>query len=130
MRHDRSAFLMHTGITIALCYLILDVMHLSQDPQVAEKFLSMEKAGLFSGFHSVTIEELSMRFFAALALGVSLVSVQRGVYCILSFVCVGSGISDPEQWPPFNGCISEACCLKKFWRCVVVKQPHCSGPSG
>lgn len=116
MRHNRTAFLMYTGITITVCYLLLDGMHLSQDPQVAEKFFSVEKAGLFSRLHSVTLEELSIRFFAVLALGVSLVSVQRGVYSILSFVCVGLGISDPEQWPPFNGCISDTCCLRKFWR--------------
>lgn len=116
MRRNRTAFLMHTGITIAVCYLLLDGMHLSQDPRVAEKFFSVEKAGLFSRLHSVTLEELSIRFFAALALGVSLVSVQRGVYSILSFICVGSGISDPEQWPPFNGSILEASCLRKFWR--------------
>lgn len=116
MRRNRTAFLMHTGITITVCYLLLDGMHLSQDPQIAEKFFSVEKAGLFSRLHSVTLEELSIRFFAALALGVSLVSVQRGVYSILSFICVGLRISDPEQWPPFNGDISDACCLRKFWR--------------
>lgn len=127
MRHDRSAFLMHTGITIAVCYLLLDGMLLSQDPQVAEKYFSLEKASLFSRLHSVTLDELVMRFFTALALGVSLVSVQRGTYCILAFVCVGLGISDPEQWPPFNGAISEACSLRKFWRCVAVEHPFCSG---
>lgn len=129
MRHDRSAFLMHTGITIAVCYLLLDGMLLSQDPQVAEKYFSLEKASFFSRLHSVTLDELVMRFFTALALGVSLVSVQRGAYCILAFVCVGLGISDPEQWPPFNGAISEACSLRKFWRCVPVKHPFCSGKS-
>lgn len=121
VRHNRPAFLMHTGMTILVCYLVLDGMHSLQDPQVTEKFFSVENAGLFSRFNSVTLEELSARFFAALALGVSLVSVQRGVYCVLSFICVGLGISDPERWPPFNGCISEACCLRKFWRCVAVK---------
>lgn len=119
MRHNRPAFLMHTGITIVVCYLLLDGMHSLQDPQVAEEFFTVEKAGLLSRLHSVTLEELFVRFFAALALGVSLVSVQRGVYCILSFICVGLGISDPEKWPPFNGSISEACCLRKFWRCVA-----------
>lgn len=121
MHRNRTAFLMHTGITIVVCYLLLDGMHLSQDPQVAEKYFSVEMAGFFSRLHSVTLEELSIRLFAALALGVSLVSVQRGVYSILSFVFVGLGISHPEQWPPFNGSVSEACSLRKFWRCVVVK---------
>lgn len=122
MRRNRIAFLKHTGVTIAACYLILDAMNLSQDPRVVEKFFSVEKAGLFSRVYLVTLEELCMRFFAALALGLGLVSVQRGMYCILAFVCVLSGISDPEQWPPFNGCLSEACCLRKFWRCVAEEQ--------
>ena len=88
IRHDCAAFLMYTGITTA-AYLLWDVMHLSQDPQVAKKFFSVEEAGLFSRIHSVTPEELSMRFFAAPALGVSLVSGQRGAYYTLPFVFVG-----------------------------------------
>lgn len=130
LRHNRSAFLIHTGVTIAICYLILDGMLLSQDPQVAAKFFSEEKTALFSRLGSVTLEELSMRFFAALGLGVSLVSVQRGAYCILALICVGLGFNEPEQWPPFNGSLSEAYCLRKFWRYVAVPQPCCTDPTG
>lgn len=113
---NRIAFLIRTGITIAVCYLLLDGMNASQDPQAAEKFFSVEKAGLFSRLHSVTLEEFFMRFFAALGLGVSLVSVQRGMYNILAFICVASGASQPKQWPPFNGSISQIYSLRKFWR--------------
>lgn len=116
LRQDRIAFLLHTGVTFMACYLILDGLHASQDPALAAKFFSVDKTGLFSRFDQVTAEEFVMRFFTAVALGASLVSVQRGVYCLMAFVCVLFKASDPSEWPPFNGSVLEIYCLRTFWR--------------
>lgn len=121
LRQDRVAFLVHTGVTFIACYLILDGLHASQDPALAAKFFSVDKAGLFSRLDNVTAEEVGMRFFTAVALGASLVSVQRGVYCLMAFVCVLFKASDPSEWPPFNGAISEIYCLRTFWRYALFQ---------
>lgn len=64
-----------------------------------------------------------MRFFAAMGLGAGLISVQRGVYSLLAFFCVASGLHHPSQWPPFNGPFSSIYSLRSFWRFVLL-YPH------
>ncbi|KAM7214757.1 hypothetical protein V8F06_009829, partial [Rhypophila decipiens] len=56
-----------------------------------------------------------MRFSAAIAMGASLISVQRGVYNICAFVSVLIGLSEPDNWPPFTGPFKEIVSLRKFW---------------
>ena len=116
LRQSRTRFLAHRAVTIFICYMILDAMDSSSDSDIADKFYSSDKIGLLSRIQDVSLEELVMRFFAALALGMSLVSVQRGVYCVLSFVCVAMRLHHPEDWPPFNGSILEIYSLRNFWR--------------
>ncbi|ETS87869.1 hypothetical protein PFICI_01697 [Pestalotiopsis fici W106-1] len=112
---SRRRYLWHTTVTIAVCYLILDIMDSSSDAEVASKFYSPDKIGLFSRLGDITIEELFMRFFAAVGLCAGLVSFQRGVYSVVALVCVGSGLSASEDWPPFNGPILQAYSLRRFW---------------
>lgn len=115
--HSRRRFLLDTGLTIIVCYLILDAMNSSQnDDYMAEEFYSLDKIGLFSRIREVTLRELVMRFFAAVGLGAGLVSFQRGVYSIAAFVCVAARLSSPLDWPPFNGPISRISSLRYFWR--------------
>ena len=115
---SRSAFLVHTLKTIVVCYLVLDVMDVSADPAVTDKFYSLDKVPLLSRIGQVSAEEFMMRIFAALGLGAGLVSVQRGVYNICAFVTVATGFSDPEDWPPFNGPFGAIHSLRSFWRYV------------
>lgn len=116
LSQSRLRFLLHMGVTIIVCYLILDVMGSSSDSDIADKFYSSDKIGLLCRIQEVSLEELVMRFFAALALGASLVSVQRGVYCILAFISVAMGLHSPADWPPFNGPLSAISNLRSFWR--------------
>lgn len=56
-----------------------------------------------------------VRLLTAVMLGASLVSVQRGVYCLMGlFICVLCKASDPSEWPSFNGSISEIYGLRTF----------------
>ncbi|KAI1460936.1 membrane bound O-acyl transferase family-domain-containing protein [Annulohypoxylon moriforme] len=113
LRSSKARFLTHTAFTIAACYLLLDVMDSSSDK--VPEFYSIDKISLLSRIQEVSIEELIMRFFAAVGLGVGLVSFQRGVYNIVAFFCVAIGLSTPVDWPPFNGPVSEVSNLRYFW---------------
>ncbi|KAI1493660.1 membrane bound O-acyl transferase family-domain-containing protein [Biscogniauxia mediterranea] len=115
LRSSRARFLAHTALTIIICYLVLDIMDSSSDAEVTDKFYSLEKIGVFSRIHDVSLEELVMRFFAAVGLCAGLVSFQRGVYSIWAFVCVATGLSTPDDWPPFNGPILHTYSLRYFW---------------
>lgn len=116
---SRWQFLRNTGITIVVCYLILDLMDASADDQVMAKFYRIDQTGILSRLHEVTLEELMMRFFAAMGLGAGLISTQRGVYSLMAFFCVATGIHSPSQWPPFNGPFSAIYSLRSFWRFVL-----------
>lgn len=116
LRSSRARYLLNRAATIVICYLLLDIMDSSADAEVAEKFYSPDKTGVFSRFSEVTFEELIMRLFAAIGLCAGLISFQRGVYSIVAFVCVGLRVSDPEDWPPFNGPILQTYSLRLFWR--------------
>ncbi|AEO63131.1 uncharacterized protein THITE_2108027 [Thermothielavioides terrestris NRRL 8126] len=115
LRRSRARFLANTLLTCAVCYLVLDAMDSSADPEITEKFYSLDKVAFFSRIRDVSAEELVMRFFAALGLGAGLVSVQRGVYSILAFVSVATGLSKPVDWPPFNGPFAKIDSLRNFW---------------
>ncbi|KAG7285033.1 hypothetical protein NEMBOFW57_009651 [Staphylotrichum longicolle] len=115
LRRSRGRFLAHTFLTIVVCYLVLDAMDCSADPKITETFYSLDKIAFFSRIRDVSAQEVVMRFFAAVGLGAGLVSVQRGVYSILAFVCVAGRLSDPADWPPFNGPFREISSLRNFW---------------
>lgn len=113
---SKARFLSHTAATIVVCYLLLDAMDSSSDTAI--EFYSVDKIGLVSRIRDISIQELIMRFFAAVGLGVGLVSFQRGVYSIAAFFCVAVGLSTPADWPPFNGSVLGISSLRYFWRYV------------
>ncbi|KAI0200184.1 membrane bound O-acyl transferase family-domain-containing protein [Astrocystis sublimbata] len=112
---SRSRFLTHTAMTVVGCYLILDVMDVTSDPGTTAKFFSIDKVGLFSRFSDVSLEEIFMRYFAAIGLGLGLIAVQRSVHSIFAFFSVATGLQDPIDWPPFNGLLSKTYSLRTFW---------------
>ncbi|KAM7187306.1 hypothetical protein V8F33_011296 [Rhypophila sp. PSN 637] len=117
LSRSRKRFLAHTALTILICYLILNTMDIlaDADPGTASKFYCFDKIHLFARLPEVSFEELAMRFSATIAMGVSLISVQKGVYCACAFVSVLTGLSDPDDWPPFNGPLGEIVALRSFW---------------
>jgi hypothetical protein len=122
MMSSRQNFLWTTALTIVSCYAILDIMDSMSDPMIVEKFYVVSKVPVMSRIHDVSSEELIMRCFATLSLCISLVCVQRGMYCILAFLSVAARISNPQDWPPFNGPLVRAYSLRSFWGYVLVSQ--------
>lgn len=114
LRRSRPRFLAHALLTVAVCYLVLDAMDAAADPGVAERFYSLDKVAFFSRIQDVSAAEVVMRFFAAVGLGAGLVCVQRGVYNIFAVVSVAARLSEPGDWPPFNGPFGKIDCLRNF----------------
>ncbi|PHH88185.1 hypothetical protein CDD83_7859 [Cordyceps sp. RAO-2017] len=112
---SRARFLRRTALTVVVCYLLLDLMDASADSDVTARFYRPDQVGLLSRLSDVSAQELLMRFFAALGLGAGLVSVQRGVYCVVAFVCVAAGVHAPADWPPFNGPFGSIYSLRNLW---------------
>ncbi|KAI0409013.1 membrane bound O-acyl transferase family-domain-containing protein [Xylaria palmicola] len=102
-------------MTIVGCYFILDLMDITSDPATTAKFFSLSKVGFFSRLSDVSVEEVFMRYFAAITFGVGLIAVQRDVYSMVAFFSVAAGLQDPADWPPFNGPLSETYSLRVFW---------------
>ncbi|KAK8075552.1 hypothetical protein PG997_010215 [Apiospora hydei] len=115
LRMSRSRFLSQAALTIACCYLLLDLMSSSSDPNISAKFFTPDKVGLFSRLAEVSMEELVMRFFAAVGSCAGLIAFQRGVYNVAAFISVGIRLNSPNDWPPFNGPIRQTYTLRYFW---------------
>ncbi|KAI1212104.1 membrane bound O-acyl transferase family-domain-containing protein [Annulohypoxylon truncatum] len=113
LRSSKARFLGNTAAIIIVCYLLLDAMDASSD--TVPEFYSIDKISMLARIQDVSLEELIMRFFAAVGLGVGLVSFQRGVYSIAAFFCVAIGLSSPADWPPYNGSVLKISSLRYFW---------------
>lgn len=115
LKTSRSRFLFQTALTVVGCYLLLDIMSSSSDPNVSARFYTPDKVGVFSRLPELSIEELLMRFFAAAGSCAGLIAFQRGVYSLVAFACVVTWLSNPGDWPPFNGPLRQTYTLRSFW---------------
>ena len=113
---SRARFLVHTAIKIVFCYLFLDLIGSMSDSDVPARFYTLDKVSLLTRLHEVTLEEMVMRFGAAFASGATSICIQGGLYCIMAFLTVATGLQSPEDWPPYSGPISQAYSVRNFWR--------------
>lgn len=97
-------------------------MDSSSEAEVSAKFYTPDKVGVLSRIAEVSLEELLMRLFAALGLCTVLIAFQRGVYNVATFFCVATRVSDSDDWPPFNGPLTETYSLRCFRRRVLPPQ--------
>ncbi|KAJ6036584.1 hypothetical protein N7540_000863 [Penicillium herquei] len=111
----RSAFLRRTARIAILSYLGLDLLSSMSDPEVGNRFLVPSKVPIFRRLWEVTLEEVMVRFFSTIAMGTGLVCSQGGIYSMFAFISVLSGMSDPSEWPPFYGSLSDAYSLRRLW---------------
>ncbi|KAH7096037.1 membrane bound O-acyl transferase family-domain-containing protein [Paraphoma chrysanthemicola] len=108
-------FRRRTFITIVLSYVVLDFINAQNDPAIASRFLTLKNIPLLARLHEVTLEESVIRIFTVIAAAVGLTCVQGGIYHVFALLAVSLGISEPADWPPFYGSISEAYMLRRFW---------------
>lgn len=113
---SRARFLVHTAVRILFCYLFLDLIGSMSDSDVPARFYTLDKVSLLTRLHEVTLEEMVMRFGAAFASGASSICIQGGLYHIMAFLTVATGLQSPEDWPPYSGPISRAYSVRNFWR--------------
>jgi hypothetical protein len=112
----RRRFITTTVGTILVSYMVLDLISSNNDPQIASKYLTMDKIPIFTRPNQITLEELVIRTFTVLAAGISLNCVQGGIYYIFALFAVCLRISEPDDWPPFYGSPREAYTLIRFWK--------------
>ncbi|KAL4738634.1 membrane bound O-acyl transferase family-domain-containing protein [Aspergillus similis] len=114
---SRRCFLWRTARLIFLSYITLDIMDSSADPDMIRKYLSPLNVPLFRRLYYDTIsgEEIKMRFLSVLGAGIGLVAVQGGCHQIFAFLSVLLHLSEPSDWPPLYGSISDAYTLRRFW---------------
>ncbi|ORY10122.1 membrane bound O-acyl transferase family-domain-containing protein [Clohesyomyces aquaticus] len=113
---NKGVFLLRTLKVIAVSYLILDVLGSSSDVEITNKFFSSERIPIFKRRGvPITAEEIIIRIFAAMSLGMGMNAVQRGTYSIVAFCAVALGFSEPRDWPPFYQSYSEAYTTRRLW---------------
>ncbi|KAF2499668.1 hypothetical protein BU16DRAFT_279495 [Lophium mytilinum] len=112
---NRKDFLLRTFVTIAISYVVLDIISSSNDSAIASKFLGLDKVPFLTRLNQISAEELVIRAFTVLAAGIGLNCVQGGIYHVFALLAVSSGISEPSEWPPFYGSVRAAYSLRAFW---------------
>lgn len=108
-------FCRRTFFTIVVSYVVLDSINAQNDPDIANRFLTLKNVPVLTRLNEVTLEEGIIRMFTVLAAGMSLVCVQGGMYYVFALLAVSLGISEPAEWPPFFGPFGEAYTLRRFW---------------
>lgn len=112
----REVFLRATTTRILLSYIVLDVIGSSVDPELSARFLTTSKVPVFDRLGEISGEEIIMRVCCVVGATIGLVCTEGGIYSLFALVSVLLGISEPRDWPPFYGSVSEACTLRGFWR--------------
>ncbi|KAH8433205.1 wax synthase family protein [Aspergillus melleus] len=113
--HDRAVFLRRSACFMILSYLTLDILASMGDPDVSSRFLVASRVPFLRRLSVFTAEELVIRIFSTLAAGIGLLSSQGGFYHLFAFTSVLMRWSEPQDWPPFYGSLSEAYSLRRLW---------------
>ncbi|KKK20749.1 hypothetical protein AOCH_006761 [Aspergillus ochraceoroseus] len=77
--------------------------------------LSEERQSLFPNQYWFSTEALSARLYFVISFMTSAWFSQRAIYNIASVIAVVSRISDPADWPPFQGALSETWTVRRLW---------------
>lgn len=112
----RAIFLPQNLVSLVSCYLVLDLLGLSADPEKNKMFFAPSAIPLFTQHGEVSQEELAMRLLATLASGLGVTYARLGVYRFVALVAIGMKSSAPRCWRPLFGSISQADTVHCFWR--------------
>ncbi|KAF2139375.1 uncharacterized protein K452DRAFT_232286 [Aplosporella prunicola CBS 121167] len=112
---SRTRFLLRRIFTVAVAYLVVDLISSQPPPPDLDAAFSPHKQYVFSRFTEITGEEVLGRFLGTLAFWLSLASLIQLLYNVPAIVAVATGISEPESWPPLTEWMSEGWNLRRFW---------------
>lgn len=112
---SRAEFLWRTAINISFSYMIVDLCSLRAEPERNAVMFSRDNIGFFSRLENLGTEEVIIRVFASLILWLNIYCIFRVFHGLLSFLAVGSGISEVKDWAPPFGSLSEAYSIRRFW---------------
>lgn len=110
---SRSRFLFRRLVSVALGYIVVDF--LNSQPPLNVNLFSASKARLFGGLLDLSLEDVAMRVATTLVFWLSLRLTIALIYNAASALFVGFWLSDPEQWPPYFGSVSDAYSVRRFW---------------
>ena len=117
---ERRTFMLHAVTKIFCCYLILDLMSLGIDEDVNAIRFSPTRITFFTRLNKAPIMESFLRLFATIGFGFGVYCTQTMGQNLLAIVAVSQGMSEPEEFPPGFGSLTEAHTLRRFWRYVFV----------
>ncbi|KAE8152730.1 membrane bound O-acyl transferase family-domain-containing protein [Aspergillus avenaceus] len=110
---SRSQFVGDQIVACIVEYLVLDLLtNLRLAPLEA---FAPERANLFLAPRFWTVPILSLRLIRSFLFWVDRYITVRFIYDFTSIFGVGCGFTDPKDWPPYFGNISEAWTLRRFW---------------
>lgn len=112
----RAEFLRHHMKLLAFCYLTLDFLGFSADPETNAMFFAPGKIPFFARAAQICGAELAMRISGTLGSGLGVFCSQQGVYSIMALLLVGLGVSEPRYRRSLFGSITKAYTLRRFWR--------------
>lgn len=110
---SRFAFLTKRSAAFIGTFFILDFL-ISQ-PQLDLRYFAVEKAGQFSGFGRLSVEDIVARFVTTAIFWFSLRLTIALVYNGFSIIVVALMIHKPKEWPPYFGSVLSAYSVRTFW---------------
>lgn len=106
----KTMFYINQIVVIIRSYLIIDLLR-----SLGQNRNSWDEVEIFSRFHEVTKEELIWRFVRVACFWISVQSLWKGMYALISLVPVSIGISKPQFWRPLFASPFEAYTIRRFW---------------
>ncbi|EFR01714.1 hypothetical protein MGYG_04717 [Nannizzia gypsea CBS 118893] len=112
---SRSRFLLWTGFIFTASYVFLDLVTFKVDIDTNLKYFTPKNIPFFTRLPNISRDEIVMRVISTAISGITMTCIQRGIYSLVAFVSVFLAISEPREWPPFYGPVSQAFSLRRAW---------------
>ena len=113
---SRGLFLIRQTAILLWQYLLIDVLDAMRKQQSPEEVMHLYAPGAELLFFDATAEQRGSRIAVSLMTWYIVARlIIDSVYRLLSVVFVGSGVSSPQDWPPFFGSMWDAYTLRNYW---------------
>lgn len=114
---SRISWLASTSLYVAISYILLDLVALANDPEMAATMAAAEKVPFFSRISDVTLEEALQRLVAVMSVWILAVPVIYLSKRMAPILFVALGLQRVEQYKPlFNFAEGMPWSVRRFWR--------------